>query len=115
VAENENSSVEFSFDRGFSVIFRRVSEIPVERKEVESPEIIVGKNVGKILEAIKADPTITREELSRITDLSIRGVEWNLTRLKKEGKIKRIGPAKGGHWEIIDEFNNENSGKESEL
>jgi len=115
VAENERSVVEFSFDSGFSVIFRRVSEIPSEHKEVEGSEIVVGKNIRKILKAIKDDPTITREELSRITELSIRGVEWNLTRLKKEGKIKRIGPSKGGHWEIIDDFNNENGDKKSEL
>ena len=49
---------------------------------------------------MKHYPTITREELSQITGLSIRGVEWNLTKLKAEGKIKRIGPDKGGHWKV---------------
>lgn len=118
VADNENLSVEFSFNSGFSVIFRRVLKIISEGKEVEEAEITVGKTRGKtrgkILEAIKDDPTITREELSRIADLSIRGVEWNLTRLKKEGKIKRIGSAKGGHWEVIDESKNENIKKAPE-
>jgi ATP-dependent DNA helicase RecG len=118
VAENENSSVEFSFDSVFSVIFRRVPEITSEGKVVEETEITVdrtrGKTRGKILEAIKQDPTITREELSRVADLSIRGVEWNLTRLKKEGKIKRVGSAKGGHWEVIDESKNENIEKTPE-
>jgi ATP-dependent DNA helicase RecG len=36
------------------------------------------------------------------TGLSIRGVEYNLNKLKEEGLIKRIGPAKGGHWEVSD-------------
>lgn len=57
----------------------------------------------KILEAIKIDPGITYEELSKATGLSTRGVEWNISKLKAEGKIKRIGPDKGGHWEVIDE------------
>jgi len=57
--------------------------------------------VEKILEAIKIDPAITYEELSKVTGLSRRGVEWNITKLKAEGKIKRIGPDKGGHWEVI--------------
>jgi len=59
--------------------------------------------VEKILEAIKDKPPITYEELSKVTGLSRRGVEWNITKLKAEGKIKRIGPDKGGHWEVIDE------------
>jgi len=56
--------------------------------------------VEKILEAIKIDPAITYEELSKATGLSTRGVEWNISKLKAEGKIKRIGPDKGGHWEV---------------
>jgi predicted transcriptional regulator len=40
----------------------------------------------KILEAIKIDPGITYEELSKATGLSTRGVEWNITKLKAEGK-----------------------------
>jgi ATP-dependent DNA helicase RecG len=111
--------VEFSFDGGFSVVFRKLSEISAESEAVEDSEITVretvGKTVGKILEAIRDNPAITREELSQLTDLSIRGVEWNLARLKKEGKIKRIGPDKGGHWEIIDDSKNENIDEASDL
>ena len=57
----------------------------------------------KILEAIKDNPAIPYEELSKVTGPSRRGVEWNITKLKAEGKIKRIGPDKGGHWEVTDE------------
>jgi len=62
----------------------------------------VGKTVGKILHAIKNNSQITRDDLSKITGLSIRGIEWNLAELKEEGKIKRVGSAKGGHWEVVD-------------
>ena len=60
----------------------------------------VGKTVGKLYELLKENPQITREELAVITGLSIRGVEYNLNKLKQDGLIKRIGPAKGGYWEI---------------
>jgi ATP-dependent DNA helicase RecG len=36
-------------------------------------------------------------ELGRKT----RAVEKDLKTLQKEGKIKRIGPDKGGYWEVI--------------
>ena len=55
----------------------------------------------KILDAIKSNPKITQNELMEVTSLTRRGVEWNLAKLKEKGIIKRTGPAKGGHWEII--------------
>ena len=41
------------------------------------------------------------KELEIETGLTRRGVEWNVHKLKKEGKIERIGSKKDGYWEII--------------
>jgi ATP-dependent DNA helicase RecG len=38
--------------------------------------------------------------LQQKTGLSRRGAEWQIQKLKNDNKIKRIGPDKGGHWEI---------------
>ena len=59
------------------------------------------ETVEKILTAIKNNPGITQKELSIITCLTRRGVEWNLANLKEKGIIKRVGAARGGHWEVI--------------
>jgi len=61
----------------------------------------VEKAVEKILNAIKNNSKITQNELMEVTSLTRRGVEWNLAKLKEKGIIKRIGPAKGGYWEVI--------------
>jgi ATP-dependent DNA helicase RecG len=29
-------------------------------------------------------------------------VKWNLNKLKTQGQIRRVGPDKGGYWEIIE-------------
>ncbi|MBU4562855.1 winged helix-turn-helix transcriptional regulator, partial [bacterium] len=50
---------------------------------------------------IKNNPKITSAELAEILEITVKGVEWNIKKLKEEGIIKRIGPAKGGYWEII--------------
>lgn len=55
----------------------------------------------KIFEILKENPTATRKELSEMLGITPDGIKWNLDKLKKEGKIKRIGADKGGHWEII--------------
>ncbi len=77
---------------------KELNKIPENKNEAVGET--VGETVGKILEAIKTNPRITREGLKKITQLSIRGVEWNLAKLKEKGIIKRVGPKKGGHWEV---------------
>ena len=66
-------------------------------------EKTVGKTAGKIIDAITKNSNITIPELMIETGLSRRGVEYQLSKLKKEKKIQRIGPAKGGHWEVNNE------------
>ena len=61
----------------------------------------VGRTKTAILAIIKENPHVTRPELSKKTGLTLRGVEWNLKNLKENGHIKRVGPDKGGYWEVI--------------
>ena len=63
-------------------------------------EKTVEKTVEKILIAIKENPKITQKELAKKASLSIRGVEWNLAQLKSHGILTRIGPDRGGYWQI---------------
>jgi ATP-dependent DNA helicase RecG len=53
------------------------------------------------LEAITNNPQITQVELSEITGLTRRGVEYNLSKLKEEGLIKRVGSDKDGSWKVL--------------
>jgi ATP-dependent DNA helicase RecG len=56
----------------------------------------------KILELIQKDPYITRKELVKIIgNITEDGIKYHLRKFQKEGIIRRIGPAKGGHWRII--------------
>ena len=49
---------------------------------------------------IKENTLITTSEIAEKVGVTPKGVEWNIGKLKKEGLIKRVGPDKGGHWEI---------------
>ena len=44
---------------------------------------------------------MTIGEIAKELNMSTAGIEKNLGNLKKSGEIKRIGPDKGGHWEIV--------------
>jgi len=45
---------------------------------------------------------ITTKELSEHIKISTTAVDNNISKLKKKGLLRRVGPAKGGHWEVIE-------------
>ncbi len=63
----------------------------------------LGDNQLLILETINNKPTISLSKLSKIIGISQTAIEKNISKLKEIGILKRIGPAKGGHWEVVDE------------
>ena len=49
---------------------------------------------------MRGNKNITIAELTEAIGVSSRSIERNIDKLKQEGKIKRIGADKGGHWEV---------------
>jgi predicted HTH transcriptional regulator len=85
----------------FKIIIPLVPETALETVE-KSSEKTTQKTTQKILELIKENPYITRKELAeKIGHITEDGIKYHLNKMKKEGKIKRVGPDKGGHWKII--------------
>lgn len=54
----------------------------------------------KIIEQIRNNPKITRNELASILGITSDGVKYHLQKMTIEGIIVRHGSARGGHWEI---------------
>ncbi len=63
----------------------------------------VEKTVEKIIRIIKDDPSVTIKGLSLQLSLTRRGIEEQIRSLKAKGIIRRVGPDKGGYWEVIDQ------------
>ncbi len=59
------------------------------------------KTAQKILALIKENPYITRKELAEKIGITEDGVKYHLSNLKKSGRLKRIGPDKGGYWKVV--------------
>lgn len=59
------------------------------------------KTSVKIIEAIRQNCDITIHELAELTDVTERSIERNIQRLQLENRLRRVGPDKGGHWEIV--------------
>jgi ATP-dependent DNA helicase RecG len=60
------------------------------------------KTHRKLLELIKENPAISLIELAERMHLTKDGIWYHLKILKQEEILKRVGPAKGGYWEIKD-------------
>lgn len=56
---------------------------------------------AKIVRIIWKNPNATAQSISKEIDIASRNVQEHLRKLQEQGVIRRIGPDKGGHWEII--------------
>lgn len=61
-----------------------------------------GKTSGKIIELVKANPEIAIPELAAMIGISERSIERSIQKLQKKDFLKRIGPANGGRWEVVE-------------
>jgi ATP-dependent DNA helicase RecG len=94
-----NVKVEFrKLKSGFLVVFSRSGELIGE----PSPKSSL-KSSQKILEFISHDPNITIREMASNLGISDRAVKKNIQKLKDQGLLRRVGPARGGHWEIVEQ------------
>lgn len=59
-----------------------------------------GKTSGKILSLMRENPQISIPEIAEAIGRTTRAIEMQVAKLKAEGLIERIGPAKGGHWVV---------------
>jgi len=84
---------EIKYDTFFTITLKR----PPREKNAGSV-----KSSVKILEAIRANKNVSAKEISQALGISLRAIEKQLSKLKERGHIRRIGPARGGYWEIVE-------------
>lgn len=65
------------------------------------------KTSEKILRLMAGNPRITIADLAHLTGLTTRTIERNLRGLQEQRMLRRVGPDKGGHWEVIKGIRNE--------
>jgi tetratricopeptide (TPR) repeat protein len=55
-----------------------------------------------IVEIVISNPNVTIPEVARQLNLNPRGIAKHFKVLQDKGVIRRVGPDKGGHWEVIE-------------
>lgn len=94
-----------------------VVTIPFSRTESNVGDKVVNKvgdkvadNVGnkrlnpsqqKIVDAMRDDPNVTHEKLMVITGIGKTAVQNNVSYLRKNGMVERVGSNKNGYWKVL--------------
>ena len=59
------------------------------------------KTSDKLVSLLKDRPTLTQDGMARAIGISRQAIQKHLRNLKASGRIRRVGPDKGGHWEVL--------------
>lgn len=99
----------------FTITFMRLSSADLDRifalrmTPPSTPRVGVEKGVEKLSPIeralhllITANPSISKHSMCIEGGLTKKMVEYNLEKLREKGIIKRVGPDRGGRWEIVD-------------
>ncbi len=85
----------FDFTSFFTVTFQRP---PTPQKTPQKPTELE----QKIIDVIKKNKSITREEIAKELNITPDTVKEYLEKLKKKGWLLRVGGRKQGSWEITE-------------
>lgn len=64
-------------------------------------EVMTIKSRDRIIALLKGNGKLSAKSLGEQIGITSKAVEKHLSKLKADGIIERIGPAKGGHWKVL--------------
>lgn len=97
--------IDFLDDRDgclFTVTVHRKADdsLPAKAKTPDESLKTPGKTPMQILGILSDQPTLTIPEIAKMINKSDSATERAIRKLRESGLLRRIGPAKGGRWEV---------------
>lgn len=110
----QRNNVNLKMTDGTLINSQNDSQTGVETKKDKHSENIVESIVesiveklptmrGRILKIVWKNPYASAQSISEEVGIAPRNVQEHLRKLQQQDIIRRVGPDKGGHWEIINE------------
>ena len=62
----------------------------------------VSERLDKILTMLRANPKVTAQKMALALGVTDKTIKRHLKALREQGRIRRVGSDKAGHWEIIE-------------
>ena len=77
--------------------------VHTENVAIGDEHVVISQNTSqKIVGLIRGNPEITIAALAASARVSDRTIKNHLEKLRAQGHVRRIGPDKGGHWEVTE-------------
>lgn len=70
---------------------------------VKTPRKTPGKTPDQILSLLRDAPSLSIPQLASSLGKSDSAIERAIRKLREAGRLIRVGPDKGGHWQVLDE------------
>lgn len=100
--EENTPFIEFMLEAIHTTCQRALEE--TQNVPLNDPRNVPLKRAEQIIRLMQGDKNITIDRLSQHCNVSSKTIKRDIAQLKKEGKLKRIGSFKSGHWEIVTAF-----------
>ena len=59
------------------------------------------KTVDKVWELLRDQPHLTFDGMVAALGITRSTIQKHIANLKKAGRLRRVGPDKGGHWAVV--------------
>ena len=94
--------IDFADEHEGCLFTSTVHRMPVEElKMVSSSPISSSKTEDQMLEMIRQDASVTTSVMGAALGIMKRAVLKQVDKLKAQGRLRRVGPARGGYWEVL--------------
>ncbi len=92
----------FHASKSYLALINSETADPVTGKEtIQKTGVKTGvKTPVKILQLFKKNPEMTLAQVASEIGKSLSAVELASSKLVKAGRLRHVGPQKGGHWEV---------------
>lgn len=61
----------------------------------------IEKEMALIVNEIRKDPAVSIEKISTKLGIPLRTAARRIKSLRDNSRIRRVGPDRGGHWEVL--------------
>ena len=103
--ELTDNDVTIKSERGYVLVtlYLKSDVVDTTQKTIQKTTQKLTAQQHAVLDYLSEHPSASRKEIAEnIGNITESGVKYNLGRLQQTGLIRRIGPDKGGYWEIIE-------------
>ena len=82
------------------MILKSIQNIKNDNVPINVPKNDPIKRVDKIIEIIRENKDITIAELANKLDVADKTIKRDITKLKEQNRLTRVGSLKSGYWEV---------------